>query len=328
MNRRDVLLALLALGTTSPACFAQGQNKVWRLGFIGQIGRPDVFDGHIFSALPRGLRELGYVEGKNLVIEWRYGDNKLERLPGLAAELAQAKVDVIVAAGTLSALAAQKATTTIPIVFGNVSDPVGTGLVKSLARPEGNITGPTSISTEISAKVMQMLLSLAPRPTRVALLINPLGPNHVRAVKDLQAAGQQFGVKVQIVEARSPQDTAPAFAAMARERADALTMPMDGLFISQRRQVADLAARYKLPSASTDGEYAKEGGLLSYGTDQQAVFRQVATYVDKVLKGARPADLPVEQPTKLDLIVNRKTATALGRTIPQALLISASEVID
>ena len=328
MNRRDVLLALLALGTTSPAGFAQGQNKVWRLGFIGQIGRPDVFDGHIFSALPRGLRELGYVEGKNLVIEWRYGDNKLERLPGLAAELVQAKVDVIVAAGTLSALAAQKATTTIPIVFGNVSDPVGTGLVKSLARPEGNITGPTSISTEISAKVMQMLLSLAPRPTRVALLINPRGPNHVRVVKDLQAAGQQFGVRVQIVEARSPQDTAPAFAAMARERADALTMPMDGLFILQRRQVADLAARYKLPSASTDGEYAKEGGLLSYGTDQQAVFRQVATYVDKVLKGARPADLPVEQPTKLDLIVNRKTATALGRTIPQALLISASEVID
>jgi putative ABC transport system substrate-binding protein len=175
---------------------------------------------------------------------------------------------------------------------------------------------------------MQMLLSLTPRPTRVALLINPLGPNHVRAVKDLQAAGQQFGVRVQIVEARSPQDTAPAFTAMARERADALFMPMDGLFIPQRRQVADLAARYKLPSASTDGEYEKEGGLLSYGTDQQAVFRQVATYVDKVLKGARPADLPVEQPTKLDLIVNRKTATALGRTIPQALLISASEVID
>ena len=301
---------------------------------MGQIGRPDSFETPIFSALPRRLRELGYVEGKNLVIEWRYGDNKPDRLPSLAAELVQAKVAMIVAAGTLSALAAlaalaaQKATTTIPIVFGNVSDPVGTGLVKSLARPEGNITGPTSISTEISAKVMQMLLSLAPRPTRVALLINPLGPNHVRAVKDLQAAGQQFGVRVQIVEARSPQDTAPAFAAMARERADALIMPMDGLFISQRRQVADLAARYKLPSASTDGEYAKEGGLLSYGTDQQAVFRQVATYVDKVLKGARPADLPVEQPTKLDLIVNRKTATALGRTIPQALLISASEVID
>ncbi len=328
MNRRRAVLALLALGATSPACFAQGQNKVWRLGFMGQIGRPDSFETHIFSALPRGLRELGYVEGKNLVIEWRYGDNKLDRLPGLAAELVQAKVDVIVAAGTLSALAAQKATTTIPIVFGNVADPVGTGLVKSLARPEGNITGPSSISTEISAKVMQMLLSLAPRPTRVALLINPLGPNHVRAVKDLQAAGQQFGVRVQIVEARSPQDTAPAFAAMARERADALIMPMDGLFISQRRQVAELAAKYKLPSASTDGEYARDGGLLSYGTDQQAVFRQVATYVDKVLKGARPADLPVEQPTKLDLIVNRKTARALGRTIPQSLLISANEVID
>lgn len=328
MNRRHALLALLALGTASPASFAQRQDKVWRIGFMGQIGRPDAFETHIFSSLPRALRELGYVEGKNLVIEWRYGDNKLDRLPGIAADLAQAKVDVIVAAGTLSALAAQKATTVIPIVFGNVSDPVGTGLVKSLARPEGNITGPTSISIEISAKVMQMLLSLAPRPTRVAVLINPLGPNHVRVVKDIQAAGQQFGVRVQTVEARSPQEIEPAFAAMARERADALIMPMDGLFIPQRRQVAELAAKYKLPSASTDGEYARDGGLLSYGTDQHAVFRQVATYVDKVLKGARPADLPVEQPTKLDLIVNRRTAKALGRTIPQALLISANEVIE
>ena len=328
MNRRNAVLALLATGAASPACLAQRQDKVWRIGFMGQIGRPESFATHIFSSLPLGLRELGYVEGKNLVIEWRFGDSRLERLPGMAADLVQAKMDVIVAAGTLSALAAQKATTTIPIVFGNVSDPVGTGLVRSLARPEGNITGLSTISTEISTKVMQMLLRLVPRPTRVALLTNPLNPNHVRAVKDIQATGQQFGVRVQTVEARTPQEIEPAFAAMAQDGADALIVPMDGLFIQQRRQVAGLAARYQLPSASTDGEYAKEGGLLSYGTDQHAIFRHVAGYVDKILKGARPADLPVEQPTKFDLIINRKTAKTLGRTIPQSLLISATDVID
>ena len=328
MDRRNTVLALLALGTVSPDCFAQRQDKVWRVGFMGQISRPDNFESHIFSALPRGLRELGYVEGKNLVIEWRFGDSKLERLPGMAADLVQTKVDVIVAAGTLAALAAQKVTTTIPIVFGNVSNPVDTGLVKSLARPEGNITGPSTISGDISAKVMQMLLSLVPKPTHVALLINPLSPNHVNTVKDLQAAGKQFGVRVQTVEARAPQDIEPAFAAMAMAGADALILPMEGLFIQQRRQVADLAAKYKLPSASTDGEYAKEGGLLSYGTDQHATFRQVAAYVDKIFKGAKPADLPVEQPTKFDLIINRKTAKTLGRTIPQSFLISATELID
>lgn len=328
MNRRDTVLALLALGAASPTSFAQLQARVWRVGFMAQINRPDPFEGHIFSALPRGLHELGYVEGKNLVIEWRFGDSKLERLPSLAAELVQAKVDVIVTAGTLSAISAQKATTTIPIVFGNVSDPVGAGLVRSLARPEGNVTGTTSISTEISAKVMQMLLSVVPKASRVAVLINPLHPNHLTTAKDLQAAALSVGVRVQTVEARAPQDIEQAFAAMTREGAEALIVPIEGLFIQQRRQIADLAARHKLPSGSTDGEYAKQGGLFSYGTNQHAVFRNAAKYVDKILKGAKPADLPVEQPTAFELIINRKTAKTLGVTIPLSLLISANEVIE
>lgn len=328
MHRRDTVLALFALGAASPASFAQRQDRVWRVGFMAQINRPDPFEGHIFSALPRGLHELGYVEGKNLVIEWRFGDNKLERLPSLAAELAQARVDVIVTAGSLSAIAAQKATTTIPIVFGNVSDPVGAGLVRSLARPEGNVTGATSISAEIIAKVMQMLLSLVPRTFRVAVLIDPLQPSHLATAKDLQAAALRVRVRVQTVEARAPQDIEQAFAAMTREGAEALIVPIGGLFIQQRRQIADLAARHKLPSGSTDGEYAKQGGLFSYGTNQHAIFRNAAKYVDKILKGAKPADLPVEQPTAFELIINRKTAKMLGVTIPQSFLISAHEVVE
>ena len=328
MNRRDTVLALLALGAASPTSFAQRQDRVWRVGFMAQINRPDPFEDHIFSALPRRLHEFGYVEGKNLVIEWRFGESKLERLPSLAAELVQAKVDVIVTAGTLSAIAAQKATTTIPVVFANVSDPVGAGLVRSLARPEGNITGATSISAEISVKVMQMLLTLVPRASRVAVLINPLQPIHLTTAKGLQAAALSVGVRVQTVEARAPQDIEQAFAAMTREGAEALIVPIEGLFIQQRRQIAGLAARHKLPSGSTDGEYAKQGGLFSYGTNQHAIFRHAATYVDKILKGAKPADLPVEQPTAFELIINRKTAKTLGVTIPQSLLISAHEVIE
>ena len=328
MNRRDTGLALLAFGGTSLASFAQRQDRIWRVGFMAQINRPDPFDGHIFSALPRRLHELGYVEGRNLVLEWRFGDSRVERLPGLAAELVQAKVDVIVAAGTLSAIAAQKATATIPIVFGNVSDPIRAGLVRSLARPEGNITGVASISAEISVKVMQMLFSLVPRASRLAVLINPLQPIHLTIAKDLQAAGLGARVKVLTFEASEPRDIEHAFAAMTRDGAEALLVPIEGLFIQQRGQIADLATRHKLPSGSTDGEYAKQGGLFSYGSNQHAMFRHAATYVDKILKGAKPADLPVEQPTVFELTINRKTARALSISIPQSMLISAHEVIE
>jgi ABC-type uncharacterized transport system substrate-binding protein len=328
MNRRDTILALLALGSVSSTSFAQRQDRVWRIGFLAQINRPDPFEGHIFSALTRRLLELGYTEGRNLVVEWRFGDSKLERLPSLATELVKANVDLIVAAGTNSAIAAQKATTTIPIVFGNVSDPVGTGLVKSLARPEGNVTGPTSISAEIIVKAMQILLSLVPKVSRVVVLMNPLNPNHITMAKDLNASVRSIGVRVQIVEARTPQDIEQAFATMAKAGAEALMVPIEGLFIQQRRQIAGLAAKYKLPSGSTDGEYAKQGGLFSYGTNQHETFRQVAAYVDKILKGAKPADLPVERPTVFELIVNRKTAGALGLTIPESVLIGANEVIE
>ena len=328
MNRRDTILALLASGTVWSTSFAQRPDRIWRIGFLAQISRPDPFEGHIFSALTRRLLELGYTEGRNLALEWRFGDSKMERLPGLATELVKANVDLIVAAGTNSAVAAQKATTTIPIVFGNVSDPVGTGLVKSLARPEGNVTGPASMSAEIIVKVMLILLSLVPKPSRVGVLINPLNPGHSTRARDLKAAAQGLGVRVQFVEARTPKDIEQAFATMAKAGAEALLVPIEGLFIQQRRQITDLAAKYKLPTGSTDGEYARQGGLFSYGTNQHEIFRQVAAYVDKVLKGAKPADLPVQQPTVFELIVNRKTAKSLGLTIPHSVLISANEVIE
>jgi putative ABC transport system substrate-binding protein len=328
-SRRKLLVALGACALAAPLfSFAQQQGKVWRVGFLSQRGRPDSLDSDVFGAFPRGMRELGYVEGKNLVIEWRFADGKVERLPSLASELVQMKVDVIVTNGTPATSAAQKATTTIPIVFGSAGDPVGSGLIKSLARPGGNITGFTNISGELGPKHLEMLRGMVPKLSRVAVLVNPANPAHTTILKNVQAAAQRAGVRMLSVEARNPQEIENAFSTMSRENAGAVIMEPDGDLNRQLHRIAELAAKHRLPSIHLDREYAEAGGLMSYGPSFADRYRRAATYVDKILKGAKPGDLPVEQPTKFELVINGKTAKALGLTIPKPLLISADKVIE
>src|SRR5258706_13068885 len=301
-TRRNLLIMLGAGGLTLPlACFAQQQGKVWRVGFLSLRSRPDSLDSDTFGAFSNGMREFGYVEGKNLVIEWRFADNKYERLPDLAAELVRLKVDVIVTAGPATISAAQKATTTIPIVFGGANDPVGSGFVKSLARPGSNTTGLSTVSVEISPKLLEMLLSTVPKLSRVAVLINPSNSGHATMLKNVQAAAQRAKVKVLPVEARAPQEIETAFFVMTKETAGAGIVDRDALFNQQVRQIAQLAAKHRLSSIAQIRDYVEAGALMSYGPSITEAYRRAATYVDKIFKGAKPGDLPVEQPTKFEL---------------------------
>ena len=328
-NRRKLLVALGACALGAPfTSFSQRPGKVWRIGVLSTRGRPDSLDSSVFGAFLLGMRELGYAEGKNLMIEWRFADSHYDKFPGLVAELVRLKVDTILATGSPAISAAQKSTVTIPIVMVDVSDPVGSGFVKSLAHPAGNITGLSNISVDISPKLLEMLLSMAPKLTRVAVLVNFGNPSHAPILKSAQAAAQRAKLEVLQMEARTPHDIEKAFAAMAREKVGAFIVPRDGLFIRHARQIAELAAKNRLPSISMILEYVEAGGLMGYGTSDMDIYRRAATYVDKILKGANPGDLPVQQPTKLELIINRKTAKALGLTIPQSLMISADKVID
>ncbi len=269
-----------------------------------------------------------HVEGKNLEIEWRFADSGFQQLPDLAAELVRIRVDAIVSVGTAATSAAQKATATIPIVIATAPDPVGSGFVASLARPGGNITGLSNLATDIGPKHLQMLLTLVPKLSRVAILMNPANLSHIVTLKNVQAAAQKTNVKILPMEARTVPEIEQAFAAMVREKAGAVIMARDGLFSQQERQIAELAAKYRLPTISGSREFVEAGGLISYGQNNTENYRRAATFVDKIFKGAKPADLPVEQPTKFEFIINRKTAKALGLTIPQSLLISADKVIE
>ena len=329
-NRRKIIIALGAGALAAPLySFAQQQGKVWRVGFLLLFSRPASIESHFISAFPRGMRELGYVEGKNLVIEWRFADGKLDRLPALATELVQLKMDVIVAGGIDAPLALQKATATIPIVMGTSGDPVGSGLVKSLARPGGNITGLTTITGDLVAKRLELLLAIAPKATRVAILLrDPASPAGSRNLASAQAAGKLRGVTVLPVQARTPQEIDSAFASMRQQKAGALLVSLNPLFEQQRSQIAELTLKHRLPAITADRMYAEAGCLMSYGASLADMFRRSATYVDRIFKGAKPADLPVEQPTKFELVINGKTAKALGLTISQSLRISADQVIE
>lgn len=329
MNRRRKLVIALGAGVlvVPLACLAQQQGKVWRVGFLNARRRPVSLDTDFLGAFPTGMRDLGYVEGKNLVIEWRFADGQYERLSDLAAELVRQKVDVIVAAGPSVIIAAQKATTTIPIVIVTGLDPVDAGFVKSLARPGGNITGISNLSGEVSPKHLEMLLTMAPKLSRVAVLVNPSNPGHVTMIKNVQAAAQKANVKFLPVEARTPQEIETAFSVMTKEKAGAVIVAIDAVFNQQRRQIAELAAKNRLPSIATFREYVEDGGLMSYGQSGADQFRHVAVLVDKILKGAKPGDLPVEQSTKLELVINRKTAKVLGIEIPSSILVQATKVI-
>jgi putative tryptophan/tyrosine transport system substrate-binding protein len=330
MNRRDTVLALLALGPASMPLesFAQQQGKVWRVGFLAVDSRQSMLDSGRYDAFLRGMRDLGYVEGKNLAMEVRFADGKPESLSGLAIDLVQSKVDVIVTAGSVAARAAKQATTSIPVVMGAASDPVSSGLVASLARPGGNITGLSLNAIDVSPKHIELVKSVMPKIGHVAVLTNPGVPAHLAILKNLQAAAQRVGIKILSVDARTADEIERGFSTIKREGAEAVIVVIDSFFTFQRQQIAELAARNRLPSVFAFRQAVEAGGLLSYGQDLADSYRRAAGYVDRIFKGAKPGDLPVEQPTKLELVINMKTAKALGITIPQSILLRADRVIE
>jgi len=274
------------------------------------------------------LRELGWVEGKNVVFEPRFAENRLERLPELATDLVRLKVDVIAAAGTLAPLAAKQATSTIPIVMTAAGDPLGSGLVASLARPGGNVTGMSLMAPDLGGKRLELLKEVVPRLARVAVLWNAANPYSALVFKETQAAGRTLGIQIQSLEVRAPDNFDGAFEGARRERSDALITVEDPLTFSQRQRVADFTAEQQLPSLHGLREFAAAGGLMSYGASLVDLFRRAAGYVDKILRGAKPADLPVQQPTKFELVINLRIAKALGLTIPPGVLAIADEVIE
>ncbi len=329
MSTRRAFIGTLAGGLlTAPfAAEAQQAAKVPRIGWLGDSPAA----GPRLEAFFQGLRDLGYVEGRNLVIEYRYAEGKPERLPALAAELVALKVDVIVAANTLVALAAKQATTTLPIVFAAAADPVTSGLVTSLARPGGNVTGMSALIPELVGKCLEHLKQAVPGVSRVAVLWQPgalVERTERDILKETEVAARALGVRLQFVEARGPADFDRAFSDMTRARAGALTVWSTPMFTGERRRLVDLAAKNRLPAVYAQRDFVDAGGLMSYGPNGPDLFRRAATYVDKILKGAKPADLPVEQPTKFELVINLKTAKALGLTIPPSLLQRADEVIQ
>ena len=305
---------------------AQPTAKIARIGYlaIDQAASP-----HLREAFLQELRDLGYIEGRNLVIEYRSAEGKSEQLPALAAELVALKVDVIVAPSTVAAQAAKQATRTLPIV--SVAIPVTSGLVTSLARPGGNVTGLSFFSPELVGKCLEQLKLAVPAVSRVAALWQPGGqgePTEKEMLKAAEVAARALGVRLQFVEARGPENFDRAFSEMTRARAGALTVLPSNMFISERRRLVDLAAKNRLPAVYPWREFVDAGGLMSYGLNVADLFRRAATYVDKILKGAKPADLPVEQPTKFELVINLKTAKILGLTIPQPLQQRADQMIE
>jgi putative ABC transport system substrate-binding protein len=319
-----VLLGALLLALCVRA-EAQQAKKVPRIGFLSAVS-PSTISARV-EAFRQGLRELGYVEGKNIVIEWRYAEGKADRLPAYAAELVRLKVDVIVASAPPPIRFAKQATVTIPIVMAFDDDPVGNGFVASLARPGGNITGLATLAPEISGKQLELLREIVPKLSRVAVLGNATRPGSPQVLREINLAADAFGVQLQYLEVGGPKDIDIAFRAASKERADAVLVTQTPVLISQRRQVADLAVKSRLPTIYGRPEYVEDGGLAFYGPSFTDLFRRAATYVDKILKGAKPADLPVEQPTKFELIINLKAAKQIDLTIPPNVLARADKVI-
>ena len=327
MNTRRRLVVALGAGVLAPlASFAQQQPaKVPRIGFLGSASASG-FASRI-EALRAGLRDLGYVEGKNIVIEFRWADGKYDRLPELAAELVRLKVDVLVTAGTPGTLALKRATTRIPIVMATSGDAVATGLVASLARPGGNVTGTTIVSPELMVKRLELLKEAFPRTRQVAVLSNPVNPVQGLSVQAMEIAARSLKVGLQKFEARGPNEFESAFSAIAKQRVDAIAIQQDGAFIANAKGIADLAVKHRLPSAGNK-EFAEAGGLIGYGVNLLEIDRRAAYFVDRILKGAKPGDLPVERPTKFELVVNLKTAKALGVKIPDSIRLRADKVIE
>ena len=324
MRRRDVVMLLggAAAATWSAAARAQ-QSAMPVIGFLSATGPNE----RLLALLRKGLGELGYTEGRNVAIEYRWAEGRYDRMPALAEELVRRQVAVIVASPTPPALVAKAATATVPIVFGVTDDPVKLGLVKSLARPDGNATGVYFFLSDLAAKQLGLLRELAPAATRIGLLVNPDNANATAVTREM-AAASAVGVEIEVVRASDSTAIDAAFAALVRNKTGALVVGADPFFFNRRAQLATLATRHAIPAIYTVREFAEAGGLMSYGTSLTEVFRQLGVYAGQILKGSKPSDLPIVQSTKFDFIINLTTARALGLTVPDNLLVAANEVIE
>ena len=326
MNKQFAVVVLsFVLFTLGVSVQAQQPTKIPRIGYLDASSLS--VNAVRTEPFRQGLRELGYVEGKNIVIEWRSAEGKLDRLPALAAELVRLKVDIIFSSGASVTRAAKEATTTIPIVMTNISDPVASGFVASLARPGGNITGLSTLAPELSGKRLELLKEIVPKLSRVGVFGASTQPGYTAVLKEMELAAEALKVKLQYLDVLDPKDVETAFRAASKGRADAFLTLSSPVISSHRSQVADLAVKNRLPAIYPQAEYIEAGGLMSYGTNTADLFRRAATYVDKILKGRTPADLPVEQPIKFEFIINLKAAKQIGLTIPPQVLARADKVI-
>ncbi len=326
MNRRQALILLLALAAGVPAARVSSAQSAAKVPVVGLLDAGERREW--WTAFRDQLRELGYVEGKTVALETRFAEGRFDRLPALAQELIRLKVAVVVTSGRVAARAASDATRTVPIVMATGDDPVTTGLVASLARPGGNVTGVTSLGQEVTTKRFELLQELMPRIARLAVLWHKDNPASESAVRQLQSAAKASKVALQILAVKTTDEFAGAFAAMTRTHAQAVFVVTGPAFFQDRERLATLALKHHLPSMYTQSEYVDAGGLLAYGPNYPDLFRRAALYVDKILKGAKPGDLPIEQPTKFELVINARTARALGMTIPNPILLRADRTIE
>jgi len=324
-RRTFMAMSAIAILTAPLAAEAQQPVRVPRIGFLWPS--PPSERQYLLDAFRQGLRELGYIESRNIVVEVRSAEGKYDRLPALATELVHLKVDVIVTTASPATMAAQQATKTIPIVMAVVVDPVATGFIASLARPGGNITGVSIMASDLVGKQLDLLKQVVPI-FQVVVLWNPANPGNAPQLREAEVAARKLGVRLKPLEARNPDDLDNAFAAMTKERPSGLIVLVDTMLVGHRARLADLAAKSRIPAIYGLRDHVEAGGLMAYSANLTEMYRRAATYVDKILKGAKPADLPVEQPTKFELVINLKTAKALGLTIPQSVLIRADEIIQ
>jgi len=325
-RRRDLLIVFGAAAVAPGVLRAQAPAQVRRIGILSHVAPPDAAPWH--EGLRQGLRDLGWVEGKNILIDYRYAEGKIERLPHLAADLVRIKVDVILASVLTTATAAQKATRAVPIVVAAGGDIVAAGLAESLTRPGGNVTGISQMAQDLGGKRLELLKEIIPRLSRVAVLWNPQGTGSTLTWKEIQLPARALGLQLHSLEVRSPEDFDKAFEEATRARAGALLILGAGVITMNLKRITDLAARNRLPSMFQHLEIGDAGGLVGYGPDNADMYRRAADYVDKILKGAKPGDLPIDRATKFKLVINMKTARALGLTIPQSILVRADRVIE